>query len=170
MISNQWLLCTWYLARSSVVEIQFLHCNNLLEKTQCWNCKKIGYNKWRCTQPINEEKCSTNQIARKEEIRKTTTAAKRKRSLSCMNVVHHQQKNVANVSSIENPAPGTIMVPEKSTVLTILVLFLGIPLQQLLLLQLLLSLLLLDKKCGSSPYYSQLQLVVMLALMTMILL
>ena len=32
-------------------------------KDQCWNCKKTGYNKYRCSQPIDEAECSKNQIS-----------------------------------------------------------------------------------------------------------
>ena len=39
-------------------------------RDRCWNCKKTGCNKYKCTQPIDETECSKNQIAWRKENQK----------------------------------------------------------------------------------------------------
>ena len=78
-----------------------------------------------------ETECSKNQIAWKEENKKTNDS-KRKKSLLHMSGVNHQQKNLANVSYMENLTIGTTMVLGRLTIFPILVSLLETPLQQLL--------------------------------------
>ena len=48
-------------------------------KDRCLNCKKTGYNKYKCSQPIDEAECSKNQIALREENKKPNDGRRRNR-------------------------------------------------------------------------------------------
>ena len=48
-------------------------------KDRCWNCKKTGCSKYKCSQPIDEAECSKNQIAWRKGNNKLPNDGKRRK-------------------------------------------------------------------------------------------